>query len=162
MGRADSGIGTLGSHGSLESLDQTHPASKSAIAFGTYLDNTNIGSKIGKCYFAKTDVEPSTKHLSSWCENSVAIKVVFEGGRIFFPSAECIDGHVEGEGCTGGRERKRLDFGDLAGQNYYEFDQSKNEERDLTDEKLADVSKDADTLALKADGTVELVPSKPK
>lgn len=131
-----------------------------AIEFKTYLDKAYIGSTVGKFYFAKTDVEPGTKHVISWGENGVAVKVNFEADKVYCIQQNVSMGVWKARVIVEAMNPKRLDSGDLAGCDYYEFDPSKKTERDLSDEEFADVIKDADTLILKDDGTSELVPVK--
>ena len=130
------------------------------VAFRTYIDKAYIGSTKGKCYFAKTNVEPGTKHVSSWGENGVAVKVNFEPGKVYFLQQNVSMGVWKARVTVEAMNAKRLDSGDLSGCEYFEFDPAKNDEKDLTDAELADVTQGAETLVLKADGTSELVKSK--
>jgi len=131
-----------------------------AVNFRTYLDKAYIGSTVGKVYFAKTDIEPGTKHVISWGENGVAVKVNFEADKVYCIQQNVSMGFLKARVVVEAMNAKRLDSGDLAGCDYYEFDPANKTERDLSDEEFADVIKDADTLILKDDGTSELVPVK--
>ena len=131
-----------------------------AIAFRTYLDKTYIGSTRGKSYFMKTNVEPGEKHVSSWGENGVAVKVPFAPDKVYFLQQNVSLGMWKARVVMEGVNAKRLDSGDLKGIGYFEFDPSKDHDRDLTDEEFQDVIKGADTLVLNDDGTEDLVPAK--
>ena len=133
-----------------------------AIEFKTFLNKAYIGSTRGKCYFAKTNIEPGAYYVSSWGENGVAVKIDFEPSKVYFLQQNVSIGFLRARVVVEAVNSRRLDSGDLKGIEYYEFDPAKNEISDLTEAAFKDVIQGADTLVLNPDGTEELVPAKSK
>jgi hypothetical protein len=130
-----------------------------AIEFTTYLDKKFIGSTKGKSYFAKTDIEPGVKYVSSWAENGEAVKVDFKPDTTYFLQQNVTMGFWRARIVMEAVNAKRLDSGDLEGCAYYLFDQKQALE-DLTDAEYKDVISGAQVLAVTPNGEPELVPGK--
>lgn len=133
-----------------------------AIPFKTYLDKTYIGATVGKSYFAKTDIDSGTRYVSSFGENGVAVKFNFEPDKVYFLQHNVTLGVLKARVILEAVNAKRLDSGELKDCTFYEFDPTKNEIKNLSEEEFKDVIQDADSFVLNADGTAELVPKKSK
>lgn len=130
-----------------------------AVEFLTYLDKQVIGVTKGKSYFAKTDIEPGERHVSSWGENGQAVKVNFEPGKTYYLLQNVSMGIMRARVVHSATDQKFLDAGELSGCTFYELD-PKEKPDNLSDSDYTDVIKGADTLVVKADGTAELVQPK--
>jgi hypothetical protein len=133
-----------------------------AIPFATYLEKTYIGSTRGKSYFAKFDVDPGTKYVSSFGENGLAVKIDFEPGKVYCLQHNVSMGWLKARVSVEAVDPKRLDSGDLAGCRFMEMDPAKKDVADLTEAEYRDVIQNAETLVVKVDGTEELIPAKAK
>lgn len=126
------------------------------VEFNTYLDRKLIGVTKGKSYFAKLDIEPGIKYVSSWGENGVAVKVDFKADTVYILKHNVSMGFWKARVVMDSPDAKSLDSGDLEGCTYYEYDEKKPGDN-LSEADFKDVIQGCDTLVVHPDGTAELI-----